>query len=228
MKRPCTRRTILAAAPAPALALAASPARAQKNTAPASPTPRSRSATPCPIAARPRPTARSARPRPPIFKMINDRGRHQRPQDQLHLLRRRLHAAEDRRAGAQAGRAGRGAARVQPARHADQHRDPPIHEPEEGAAAVRRHRRHQMGRPEGLSLDDGLAAQLPERRPHLRHLHPQEKPDAKIGVLYQNDDFGKDYLKGLKDGLGDKAQDDRRRGAATRRPTRPSIRRSSS
>jgi branched-chain amino acid transport system substrate-binding protein len=29
-------------------------------------------------------------------------------------------------------------------------------------------------------------------------------PNAKIGVLYQNDDFGKDYLIGLKDGLGDK------------------------
>jgi branched-chain amino acid transport system substrate-binding protein len=33
-----------------------------------------------------------------------------------------------------------------------------------------------------------------------------EKPNGKIGVLYQNDDFGKDYLKGLKDGLGDKAK----------------------
>ncbi|HXP04561.1 MAG TPA: ABC transporter substrate-binding protein [Stellaceae bacterium] len=33
----------------------------------------------------------------------------------------------------------------------------------------------------------------------------QNKPDAKIGVLYQNDDFGKDYLKGVVDGLGDKA-----------------------
>src|SRR5579884_582492 len=33
----------------------------------------------------------------------------------------------------------------------------------------------------------------------------KEKPDARIGVLYQNDDFGKDYLKGLKDGLGAKA-----------------------
>lgn len=31
------------------------------------------------------------------------------------------------------------------------------------------------------------------------------KPDAKIGVLYQNDDYGKDLLKGLKDGLGGKA-----------------------
>lgn len=31
------------------------------------------------------------------------------------------------------------------------------------------------------------------------------KPDAKIGVLYQDDDFGKDLLQGLTDGLGDKA-----------------------
>jgi branched-chain amino acid transport system substrate-binding protein len=30
----------------------------------------------------------------------------------------------------------------------------------------------------------------------------KNKPDAKIAVLYQNDDYGKDYLKGLKDGLG--------------------------
>jgi len=30
------------------------------------------------------------------------------------------------------------------------------------------------------------------------------KPDAKIGILYQNDDLGRDYLAGLKDGLGDK------------------------
>src|SRR5438874_643865 len=33
----------------------------------------------------------------------------------------------------------------------------------------------------------------------------KEKPDGKIAILYQNDDFGKDYLKGLKDGLGAKA-----------------------
>jgi branched-chain amino acid transport system substrate-binding protein len=33
----------------------------------------------------------------------------------------------------------------------------------------------------------------------------KEKPDAKVAVLYQNDDFGKDYLKGLKDGFAAKA-----------------------
>jgi branched-chain amino acid transport system substrate-binding protein len=30
----------------------------------------------------------------------------------------------------------------------------------------------------------------------------KEKPDAKIGILFQNDDYGKDYLKGFKDALG--------------------------
>jgi branched-chain amino acid transport system substrate-binding protein len=30
-------------------------------------------------------------------------------------------------------------------------------------------------------------------------------PNSKIGLLYQNDDFGKDYLIGLREGLGDKA-----------------------
>ena len=33
----------------------------------------------------------------------------------------------------------------------------------------------------------------------------RERPAAKIAILFQNDDFGKDYLKGIKQGLGDKA-----------------------
>jgi ABC-type branched-subunit amino acid transport system substrate-binding protein len=33
----------------------------------------------------------------------------------------------------------------------------------------------------------------------------KELPSAKIGVIYQNDDFGKDYLKGFKIGLGSKS-----------------------
>ena len=32
----------------------------------------------------------------------------------------------------------------------------------------------------------------------------QTKPNAKIAVLFQNDDYGKDYLKGMEDGLGAK------------------------
>lgn len=32
----------------------------------------------------------------------------------------------------------------------------------------------------------------------------KNNPNAKIAILYQNDDYGKDYLKGMEDGLGDK------------------------
>jgi branched-chain amino acid transport system substrate-binding protein len=42
-----------------------------------------------------------------------------------------------------------------------------------------------------------------EARIYARYLL-REKPDAKLCVLYQNDDFGKDYLIGLKAVLGDK------------------------
>jgi branched-chain amino acid transport system substrate-binding protein len=43
-----------------------------------------------------------------------------------------------------------------------------------------------------------------EARIYAKYLM-KEKPTAKIAVLYQNDDFGKDYMKGLKDGLGAKS-----------------------
>ncbi|MGJ5176850.1 ABC transporter substrate-binding protein [Bradyrhizobium oligotrophicum] len=41
-----------------------------------------------------------------------------------------------------------------------------------------------------------------EARIYAKYLTAQQ-PAGKIAVLYQNDDMGKDYLKGLKDGLGD-------------------------
>src|SRR5437763_4953646 len=34
----------------------------------------------------------------------------------------------------------------------------------------------------------------------------KEKPGGKVAILYQNDDYGKDYVKGVKDGLGGKAK----------------------
>ena len=42
-----------------------------------------------------------------------------------------------------------------------------------------------------------------EAQAYAQHIL-QTKPNAKIGVLYQNDDYGKDYLKGFHDGLGGK------------------------
>jgi len=43
-----------------------------------------------------------------------------------------------------------------------------------------------------------------EARIYARYIL-KEKPNGRIAVLYQNDDYGRDYLKGLKDGLGAKA-----------------------
>lgn len=42
-----------------------------------------------------------------------------------------------------------------------------------------------------------------EAKVYAKHIL-QNHPDAKIAVLYQNDDYGKDYLKGFEDGLGAK------------------------
>ncbi len=48
-----------------------------------------------------------------------------------------------------------------------------------------------------------------------------EKPDAKIAILYQNDDSGKDFLKGFKDGLGDKVR--QIAAAVSYEPTDPTV-----
>jgi branched-chain amino acid transport system substrate-binding protein len=44
-----------------------------------------------------------------------------------------------------------------------------------------------------------------EGRIYAQHIL-ETKPDAKIGILMQNDDYGRDYVKGFEDGLGDKAK----------------------
>jgi branched-chain amino acid transport system substrate-binding protein len=49
----------------------------------------------------------------------------------------------------------------------------------------------------------------------------KEKPDAKVAVLYQNDDFGKDYLAGLHAAFGDKYA--KMVTEATYEPTDPTI-----
>jgi ABC-type branched-subunit amino acid transport system substrate-binding protein len=49
----------------------------------------------------------------------------------------------------------------------------------------------------------------------------KENPNAKIAILTQNDDFGRDYVKGLKEGLGAKA--DRIVAEATYEATDPTV-----
>jgi branched-chain amino acid transport system substrate-binding protein len=51
----------------------------------------------------------------------------------------------------------------------------------------------------------GLPSSYTEARAYATYLLAT-RPDAKIAVLYQNDDFGKDYVAGLEDGLGGKAR----------------------
>src|SRR5258708_3248301 len=60
--------------------------------------------------------------------------------------------------------------RYSPPKHAVKFGDPEISQRQEGAAAVRRHRRHQVERSEGFSVDHGLAALLPERGAYLRQV----------------------------------------------------------
>ena len=83
--------------------------------------------------------------------------------------------------------------------------DPEIHEHEEGAATVRRHRRHQWNDPKDFPWTMGWQPSYQSETQIYAKYILKDKPDAKIAVLYQNDDYGKDYLKGLKDGLGAKA-----------------------
>jgi ABC-type branched-subunit amino acid transport system substrate-binding protein len=59
-----------------------------------------------------------------------------------------------------------------------------------------------------------------EGRIYARYILAQ-KPEARIGVLYQNDDYGKDYFLGLKDALGDRF--DRSVVAESYEPTDPTI-----
>jgi ABC-type branched-subunit amino acid transport system substrate-binding protein len=50
----------------------------------------------------------------------------------------------------------------------------------------------------------------------------ENHPNAKIAVLYQNDDFGKDFLKGFQDGLGERGAQ-MIVGEATYEPTDPTV-----
>lgn len=52
----------------------------------------------------------------------------------------------------------------------------------------------------------GLPSYETEVRAFAKHILGA-KPQAKVAILYQNDDFGKEYLAGLKEGLGARAKE---------------------
>ena len=113
--------------------------------------------------------ARDRRGRQGALRVRQLQGRRRRAQDRVHDARRRLRAAAGRRQRAPAGRAGEGVRALQHARHAEQPRDLGLHQPAEGAAAVRRHRRVGLGlRRRRAPVHDRLAAQLRHRGEDLR------------------------------------------------------------
>ena len=64
----------------------------------------------------------------------------------------------------------------------------------------------KWGDPEHFPWTIGFGPNYQSESQIYAHYVIEKHPEAKIGVLYQNDDYGKDYLKGFKDGLGAKAK----------------------
>ena len=72
----------------------------------------------------------------------------------------------------------------------------------------------KCGDPKNFPWTMGWQPNYQSEGPHLRAIHPARTiRTARSASSIQNDDYGKDYVKGLKDGLGGKADDDRRRAA---------------
>ena len=100
-----------------------------------------------------------------------------------------------------------------------------ISQRQEGAAAARLHRRVEASPiRKNCAVDHGLQSELlSRRRASTRKYILNNHPNAKIGILYQNDDLGRDYITGLKAGLGDKAATHDRRRSVLRDVTDPTI-----
>jgi branched-chain amino acid transport system substrate-binding protein len=68
--------------------------------------------------------------------------------------------------------------------------------------ALRRDRRLEVGQPKDFPWTMGFQPDYhTEGVIYAKHILANVK-DAKIAVLMQNDDYGKDYFDGFKDGLG--------------------------
>jgi ABC-type branched-subunit amino acid transport system substrate-binding protein len=65
---------------------------------------------------------------------------------------------------------------------------------------------HELGDPQNYPWTLGFAASgTIEGRIYGKYILAN-KPNARVGILYQDDAFGRDYLKGVMEGLGDKAK----------------------
>jgi hypothetical protein len=144
---------------------------------------------------------KSPNPPKPISSKVNDEGGVNGRRIQM-IIGRRLQPAKTVRADAAAGRKRRGAAdlrRVGTPTNSAVHKylndkKVPVTVPRIGAAKWDDLTKNFM--------DGGMAADLPRQAIAYAKYIKASHPSANIGVLYQNDDLGKDYLKALEEGLG--------------------------
>ena len=150
--------------------------------------------------------------------------RRRRQADRVEVLRRRVQPGEHGAADAEARRGGQGLRHLRRPRHRASAGRGRLHERAQGAAAAR------------LDGCDGVRRQVPASGPYTIGWQPdyfaegriygkyaaQNWPNKKIGVLYQNDDYGKNYLEGLKSRPRVEVVEHRQRGRASAPPTRAS------
>ena len=137
------------------------------------------------------------------FKYVNARGGVQRSQDHVQVPRRHVQPGADGAADAPARRAGQGLRDLQRDRHRAQPGRPRLPEREEGAAALRRLRRDDVGhatRPQYPYTIGFQPSYQAEGWVYGKYL-ARTRRGAKVAVLFQNDDYGKDLLNGLKKGI---------------------------
>ena len=160
-----TRRLLLAGTGALALALAASPVSAQKKYDEGATDTEIKIGNTNPYSGNASAYGTIGKAIDAYFKMVNEQGGINGRKINFISYDDGYCAAEDGGDGAQAGRGGQGAVRLPDARHAAQHGDPEVPERQEGAAAVRRHRRLQVGSLQGDSRGRWASSPTTSPRP---------------------------------------------------------------
>jgi ABC-type branched-chain amino acid transport systems, periplasmic component len=113
--------------------------------------------------------------------------------------------AEDGRTNAQARRRRRRFGDVRILRYGSAIVGAEVLELERGPQLVGIHGRKQVEPAQNLPLVDSAFHLYGTEGEILAKYLLSIKPDAKVAILMQNDDFGRDYVSGFKKGLGDKA-----------------------
>ena len=123
--------------------------------------------------------------------------RRQRPQDPLHLPRRRVQPRQHRHADPQARPPGQHLRRRRLARDADPDRGPGVPEHAEGAPALHRVGVQLLERSRRTPTARDGSPRTPSRARSSAATSRPTSPGKKIGYLYQGDEFGNDFVKGL-------------------------------